>query len=117
MCIRDRVAPSSTADSASGSDSSITAASSSGSSLTTEQVADLVSPSAVSYTHLDVYKRQAEAMTQYVIRYVLDNCPDEMAFFNQCIDKGLVERLELVDVYKRQERASPLKKYKRTSSL
>ena len=38
----------------------------------------------------------AEAMIKYVIRYVLDNCPDEMAFFNQFIDKGLVERLELV---------------------
>ena len=45
-----QVAPSSTADSASGSDNSITAASSSGSSLTTEQVADLVSPSVVVIT-------------------------------------------------------------------
>ena len=45
-----QVAPSSTADSASSSDSSITAASSSGSSLTTEQVADLVSPSVVVIT-------------------------------------------------------------------
>ena len=45
-----QVAPSSPADSASGSDSSITAASSSGSSLTTEQVADLVSPSVVVIT-------------------------------------------------------------------
>ena len=45
-----QVAPSSTAVSASGSDSSITAASSSGSSLTTEQVADLVSPSVVVIT-------------------------------------------------------------------
>ena len=45
-----QVAPPSTADSASGSDSSITAASSSGSSLTTEQVADLVSPSVVVIT-------------------------------------------------------------------
>ena len=46
-----QVAPSSTANSASDSaDSSITAASSSGSSLTTEQVADLVSPSVVVIT-------------------------------------------------------------------
>ena len=45
-----QVAPSSTADSAPGSDNSITAASSSGSSLTTEQVADLVSPSVVVIT-------------------------------------------------------------------
>ena len=35
-------------------------------------------------------------MTKYVIRYLLDNCPDELAFFNQFFDKGLIERLELV---------------------
>ena len=45
-----QVAPSSTADSASGSDSSITAASSTGTGLTTEQVADMVSPSVVVIT-------------------------------------------------------------------
>ena len=45
-----QVAPSSTADSASGSDSSITAASSTGTGLNTEQVADLVSPSVVVIT-------------------------------------------------------------------
>ena len=45
-----QVAPSSTAGSASGSDSSITAASSTGTGLTTEQVADLVSPSVVVIT-------------------------------------------------------------------
>ena len=39
---------------------------------------------------------EAEAMTKYVIRYLLDNCPDELAFFNQFFDKGLIERLELV---------------------
>ena len=45
-----QAAPSSTASSASGSDSSITAASSSGNALTTEQVADMVSPSVVVIT-------------------------------------------------------------------
>ena len=45
-----QVAPSSTADSASGSDSSITAASSTGTGLNTEQVADLVSSSVVVIT-------------------------------------------------------------------
>ena len=45
-----QVAPSSTAGSASGSDSSITAASSTGTGLTTEQVADMVSPSVVVIT-------------------------------------------------------------------
>ena len=53
-----QVAPSSTADSASGSDNSITAASSSGSSLTTEQVADLVSPSVVVITKEQVVYSQ-----------------------------------------------------------
>ena len=38
----------------------------------------------------------AEDMIKYVIAYTLEHCPEEMAFFNQFIDKGLVERLELV---------------------
>lgn len=38
----------------------------------------------------------AEAMLKYVINYVLENAPDEMAFFNQFIDKGLIERLHHV---------------------
>ena len=38
----------------------------------------------------------AESMLKYVIRYVLDNCPEEMNFFNNFVDKGLIERLEHV---------------------
>ena len=38
----------------------------------------------------------AEAMIKYVIRYVLDTCPQDMAFLNQFVDKGLIERLEAV---------------------
>ena len=38
----------------------------------------------------------AEAMIKYVIKYVLDNCPEEMTFFNQFIDKTLLERLDNV---------------------
>ena len=38
----------------------------------------------------------AEAMLKYVIRYVLDYCPEEMNFFNNFVDKGLIERLEHV---------------------
>ncbi len=38
----------------------------------------------------------AEAMLKYVIRYVLEHAPEEMAFFNQFIDKGLIERLNHV---------------------
>ncbi|MCR4791539.1 MAG: asparagine--tRNA ligase [Lachnospiraceae bacterium] len=38
----------------------------------------------------------AEDMLKYVIKYTLEHCPEEMAFFNQFIDKGLLERLEHV---------------------
>ena len=38
----------------------------------------------------------AESLLKYVIRYVLDNCPEEMNFFNSFVDKGLIERLEHV---------------------
>ena len=42
--------------------------------------------------------RVVQDMMKFVIRYVLDTCPDEMAFFNNFYDKGLVERLTaLVD--------------------
>ncbi len=36
----------------------------------------------------------AEAMLKYIISYCLENAPEEMAFFNQFIDKGLLDRLE-----------------------
>lgn len=38
----------------------------------------------------------AESMLKYIIRYVLENAPEEMAFFNQFVDKGLIERLNHV---------------------
>ena len=38
----------------------------------------------------------AESMLKFVIRYVLENAPEEMNFFNQFIDKGLLDRLNHV---------------------
>ncbi len=38
----------------------------------------------------------AESMLKYVINYVLDHCPEEMEFFNNFVDKGLIERLRHV---------------------
>ncbi|SHK39399.1 asparaginyl-tRNA synthetase [Anaerocolumna jejuensis DSM 15929] len=35
----------------------------------------------------------AEGMIKFVIRYVLENAPEEMKFFNEFVDKGLLERL------------------------
>ena len=40
----------------------------------------------------------ARDMIKYVLRYVLETCPDDMAFFNNFYDKGLIERLNhLID--------------------
>ena len=38
----------------------------------------------------------AEDMLKFVIKYVLENAPEEMNFFNQFVDKGLIDRLNLV---------------------
>jgi asparaginyl-tRNA synthetase len=38
----------------------------------------------------------AEDMIRAIIRHVLKTCPDEMQFFNNFFDKGLLERLEFV---------------------
>jgi asparaginyl-tRNA synthetase len=38
----------------------------------------------------------AEDMVKYIIKYVMDNAPEEMEFFNNFIDKGLFDRLKNV---------------------
>ncbi len=38
----------------------------------------------------------AEDMLKYIISYVLEKAPEEMAFFNQFVDKGLLDRLHHV---------------------
>ena len=38
----------------------------------------------------------AESMIKYIFKYVLDNCPEEMEFFNKFIDNTLLERLNNV---------------------
>ncbi len=38
----------------------------------------------------------AESMIKYIIRYVLEHAPEEMKFFNEFVDKGLLERLQHV---------------------
>ncbi len=34
-----------------------------------------------------------EGMLKYVVKYVLDNCPEEMTFFDNFVEKGLLEKL------------------------
>lgn len=50
----------------------------------------------IAFADLDDDMNLAENMVKYIIRYVLENAPDEMAFLNQFVDKGLVERLTKV---------------------
>ncbi|NLO08837.1 MAG: asparagine--tRNA ligase [Clostridiales bacterium] len=38
----------------------------------------------------------AEKMLKYIINYVMEHAPEEMDFFNQFVDKGLLERLQHV---------------------
>ncbi len=48
----------------------------------------------IAFADLSDDMRLAEDMLKYVINYVLENAPEEMAFFNSFVDKGLLERLE-----------------------
>ncbi|MBO5727757.1 MAG: asparagine--tRNA ligase, partial [Oscillospiraceae bacterium] len=50
----------------------------------------------MAFADLGDYMDNAEAMIKYVIKTVLEKCPDEINFFNSFVDKGLKERLELV---------------------
>lgn len=38
----------------------------------------------------------AEEMIKYIIKYVMENCSEEMQFFNSFVDKGLIEKLNNV---------------------
>ena len=37
-----------------------------------------------------------EAMLKYIIRYVLENAPEEMRFFDSFVEKGLIQRLQQI---------------------
>jgi len=47
----------------------------------------------MAFADLDDNARLAEDYIRYLFGYVLDHCADDMAFFDQWIEKGLVERL------------------------
>ncbi len=50
----------------------------------------------IAFADLDDDMNLAEDMLKYVIRDVMDRCPDELAMLNRFVDKGLLERLEHV---------------------
>ena len=47
----------------------------------------------MAFCDLKGYMDVAEAMIKFVIKEVMRKCPDEMAFFNSFVDKGLIDRL------------------------
>lgn len=50
----------------------------------------------ISFADLNDDMNLAEDMLKYIFSYVIEHCPEEMEFFNNFIDKGLLERLQNV---------------------
>ncbi len=50
----------------------------------------------IAFADLEDDMRLAEDMVKYVINYVMEHAKEEMAFFNQFVDKGIIERLNHV---------------------
>ncbi len=50
----------------------------------------------IAFADLDDDRELAEDFTKYVIRYALDNCEDDLKFFEKFYEKGLIESLESV---------------------
>lgn len=50
----------------------------------------------IAFADLDDNMALAQDMIQFVLRTVMEQCPDEMQFFNSFYDKGLIERLNMI---------------------
>jgi asparaginyl-tRNA synthetase len=50
----------------------------------------------IAFADLNVNMDLGEDMIKYIIRYVMEQCPEEMEFFNQYIEKGLFDKLSNV---------------------
>lgn len=50
----------------------------------------------IAFADLEVNMDLAEEMIKYIIKFVMDNCKEEMQFFNNFIEKGLFEKLNNV---------------------
>lgn len=50
----------------------------------------------IAFADLEDDMELAESMLKYIINYVLENAPAEMEFFNNFVDKGLIDRLHNV---------------------
>ncbi|MGN1409181.1 MAG: asparagine--tRNA ligase [Eubacteriales bacterium] len=50
----------------------------------------------IAFADLNDDMKLAEDMLKFVIRYVMENAPEEMEFFNKFVDQGLIDRLNHV---------------------
>lgn len=50
----------------------------------------------IAFADLNANMELGEAMIKYIIKYVMDECPEEIQFFNQFIEKGLIDKLNNV---------------------
>ncbi|WP_413581488.1 asparagine--tRNA ligase [Bdellovibrio sp. HCB288] len=50
----------------------------------------------IAFADLTANMELAEDMIKYIIRYVMEQCPEEMEFFSQFIEKGLFDKLNNV---------------------
>jgi len=50
----------------------------------------------MAFADLDDLMKVEEDMLKYIIRYVLENAPEEMNFFDSFVEKGLIERLNRI---------------------
>lgn len=50
----------------------------------------------IAFADLEDDMALAEAMLKFIIKYVMDNAPEELEFFNKFVDNGLLERLNAV---------------------
>ena len=50
----------------------------------------------IAFADLSANMELAEDMIKYIIKYVMDNCPEEMKFFNAFVEKGLFDKLNNV---------------------
>ena len=48
----------------------------------------------IAFADLEDDMKLAADMIKYILRYVMENCPQELKFFNSFYDKGLIERLQ-----------------------
>lgn len=50
----------------------------------------------IAFADLEANMELAESMVKYIIKFVMDECPEEMDFFNNFIEKGLFDKLNNV---------------------